>query len=290
MKSILLTLFVLNTAMAGFPIVKVIEMSGEYNNKKGTAYAEIADYDLEDVKISHKDIDVKFNKIEKNLILRDDNTSVQLKFDFDFLNVFSALSFEGVDIFSGGNKLDMNFDNLNIFVEEDTYHLNKVDLVSDVTQYNTDGRDISILNGLLLNGEVKMNYLDFGKTKASEINKELAIFNLAQLNAKEEKNKIDIPVIARYLNLNLAKGKFTGSVLLDSWVNAWIRMNGVVKNLEKENKLIITLERAKLGWFSIKGLLLRKVRNLGVESISVEGQNIIINMENVFSRGRNKSS
>jgi hypothetical protein len=289
MKIIILSILCLNFAFAGFPIVKVIEMSGDYNNKKGNAYAEVADYDLEDVRISHKDIEVKFNKIEKNLVLRDDNTTVQLKFDFDFLNVFSALAFEGVDIYSGGNKLDMNFDNLNIFVEQDTYHLNKVDLVSDVTQYNTDGRDISILNGLLLNGEVKMNYLDFGKTKTSQINKELEELNLGELKLND-KTKIDIPVIARYLNLKLSKGEFSGAVLLDSWINAWIRMNGVVKNLEKENKLIITLQRAKLGWFSIRGFLLRKVRDLKIETITVDGNNIIINMENVFSTGRGRSS
>ena len=86
MKLIILSIICINIAFAGFPIVKVIEMSGEYNNKKGIAYAEIADYDLDDVRISHKDIEVRFNKIEKNLVLRDDNTTVQLKFDFDFPN------------------------------------------------------------------------------------------------------------------------------------------------------------------------------------------------------------
>jgi len=288
MKVLIFSILLLNFAFAGFPIVKVINISGEYKDKKGTAYAEIASYDLEDVKISHKDIDVKFNKVQKNLILRDDNTTVELKFDFDFLNVFSALSFEGVDIFSGGNKLDMNLSDLNIFVEQDTFHLNRVVLTSDVTQYNTDGRDISILNGLLLNGEVKVNYLDFGKTKKEKLFQELRLAKLEELILEKE-NKIDIPVIARYLKLKLEKGDFSGAVLLDSWINAWVRLNGTVKNIEKENKLIINLQRAKLGWFSIKGFLLKKVRELDVDTITVEGNNIIVNMENVFSRGGNRS-
>lgn len=277
-------------SFAGFPIVKVVQISGEYQDKKGTAYAENASYDLEDVKISHRDIKVKFNKILKNLVLSDDNTTVELKFDFDFLNVFNSINFEGVDIFSGGNQLDMNLTDFNVFIDTDAYHLNRVVLSSDITQYNTDGQDISMLNGLLLNGELKVNYIDMGSVKTSKLKKELVEEEVVEaLNETLEKN-IQIPVIARYLSLKINKGAFTGAVLLDSWLNAWLRLNGSVENKEKEGKLIITLNKAKLGWFSIRRFLLRKVGELNTETISVDGNKIIIKLESVFSRGSGRSS
>ena len=111
-------------------------------------------------------------------------------------------------------------------------------------------------------------------------------------NNKNEKldKKISIPVIARYLNLKIEKGSFSGTVLLDSWLNAWLRMNGTIENKEKENRMEITLNRAKLGIFSIKGFLLRKVRDLDINTISVEGNKIIVNFEGVFSNRGSRSS
>lgn len=290
MKFLLLSFLISSFAMAGFPIVKVVQISGEYKDKKGTAYAENASYDLEDVKISHRDIEVKFNKILKNLVLHDDNTTVELKFDFDFLNVFNSVSFNGVDIFSGGNQLDMNLDDLNIFIEEDAYHLNRIVLSSDITQYNTDGRDISILNGILLNGELKVNYIDFGKVPTKTLKSDLDALSLSELKNDELNKAINIPVIARYLSLKIDKGEFTGAVLLDSWLNAWLRLNGSIENLEEKNQMIITLNRAKLGIFSIKSLLLRKVRELEVDTIKVDGDRIIVNLEGVFSNRGGRSS
>lgn len=290
MKIFILSCLLATISFAGFPIVKVVQISGEYQDKKGTAYAENASYDLEDVKISHRDIKVKFNKILKNLVLSDDNTTVELKFDFDFLNVFNSINFEGVDIFSGGNQLDMNLTDFNVFIDTDAYHLNRVVLSSDITQYNTDGQDISMLNGLLLNGELKVNYIDMGSVKTSKLKKELVEEEVVEaLNETLEKN-IQIPVIARYLSLKINKGAFTGAVLLDSWLNAWLRLNGSVENKEKEGKLIITLNKAKLGWFSIRRFLLRKVGELNTETISVDGNKIIIKLESVFSRGSGRSS
>lgn len=290
MKFLLLSFIISSFAMAGFPIVKVVQISGEYKDKKGTAYAENASYDLEDVKISHRDIEVKFNKILKNLVLHDDNTTVELKFDFDFLNVFNSVSFNGVDIFSGGNQLDMNLDDLNIFIEEDAYHLNRIVLSSDITQYNTDGRDISILNGILLNGELKVNYIDFGKVPTKTLKNDLDALSLSELKNDELNKAISIPVIARYLSLKIYKGEFTGAVLLDSWLNAWLRLNGSIENLEEKNQMIITLNKAKLGIFSIKSLLLRKVRELEVDTIKVDGDRIIVNLEGVFSNRGGRSS
>lgn len=290
MKSLIISLLIASFSFAGFPVVKVVQMSGEYKDKKGTAYAENASYDLEDVKISHRDIEVKFNKILKNLVLSDDNTTVELKFDFDFLNVFSSIAFEGVDIFSGDNQMDMNLDDFSVFIDSNAYHLNRVVMSSDITQYNTDGQDITMLNGLLLNGELKVNYIDMGSVKTKQLKEELKEQELTELvNDTLDKN-IQIPVIARYLSLKINKGEFNGAVLLDSWLNAWLRMNGTIENKEKENKLIITLNRAKLGIFSIRGFLLRKVRDLSPETISVDGNKIIINLESVFSTGSGRSS
>ena len=161
---------------------------------------------------------------------------------------------------------------------------------SDITQYNTDGQDITMLNGLLLNGELKVNYIDMGSVKTKQLKEELKEQELTELvNDTLDKN-IQIPVIARYLSLKINKGEFNGAVLLDSWLNAWLRMNGTIENKEKENKLIITLNRAKLGIFSIRGFLLRKVRDLSPETISVDGNKIIINLESVFSTGSGRSS
>lgn len=286
MKLIIILLLASSTLLAGFPLIKIVDLSGDYKDKRGKAVAEFASYDLEDVKIAHKNIEVDFNKLSKNLVLKDPNTTVELKFDFEFLNIFKALSFEAVDIFSGGSKVDMNLEDLNIFIDKSVYHFNTVKMNSDITQYNQDGRDISILNGLLLSGELNVNFIDFGNINSNRLKNDLEMSNLSPLIDSSFDKKISIPVIGRYFSFKITKGHFNGSVLLDSWLNAWLRIYGDIENNEKENTLEITLSRAKLGIFSVKRFLLNKIRNLNLDSISVEGNLIKVYLGKVLTQSR----
>ena len=67
----ILTLALLLTSVSSwgaFPLINFENLNGDYANGKGIAYAESGKYSIPPVvKISHKEIEVNFNKQQKNL-------------------------------------------------------------------------------------------------------------------------------------------------------------------------------------------------------------------------------
>jgi hypothetical protein len=290
MKFLIVSMLITSNALAAFPLAKFENLYGEFVNENGKAYAESAKYDLNQVKISHKEIEVKFNKKAKHLVIKDNNTTVELKFDFSFMNVFRFLSFEGVNMQSSLKNFVLNLDKLNLFIQPNDYVLDDMRVSTDLTQVNGPvSDDTTVLDGIVLNGEISIKSLSFGKIDDSFFMK-----SLIDENPEKSSEILDtfkpkaIPVTARNFVFNVKKGKFNGKVLLDSWINANLYIGGEIKNLAKENKLQINLQRAKLGYFSIKRLVLKNIKKLALDSVVVNGQVITVNLGKVLATSTKK--
>jgi len=283
-----MSLFICANALAGFPLVKFDGVYGEFENREGRAYAENAKYDLEQVKLSHKSIEVKFNNKVKNLVINDDSTTVELKFDFSFLNVFQSFSFDGVSMESSAKAFDLALDNLALHVKPKDYNAEELKISSDLSVINSDDLptgDIDILDGFVLNGSVSFKKLIFGNIDANNIMMQLISENPER--ESEIKSTFvglkSIPLKLRNLNLSTDKGIINGRVVLDSWVNANLYIGGRLVHRKIENNLEITLTKAKLGYFSIRRLVLREIRDLQVEAITVKGNLIVVDLGKVLS-------
>lgn len=280
----LLILILLSTSLSAwgsFPLIHFEGLSGDYANGKGVAYATSGKYTIPPVKISHKEIEVQFNKQQKNLVIRDDNTAVELGFDFSFLNVFRAVNFSGVDISSNQKKFTIFLKTLNIYIDPNEYQVREIEVLTDVSQMTDIGDDIDILDGFMVNGDLNITELSFG-----EINKEAMVSDLLFENPKREAQinhlfgKLkSIPVVAKNLRMVVRKKTFSGSVKLDSWVNLNAYLGGTMDYDEEANKLIINLLKARLGYFSIRRWALKSIRKLKLENITVSGTQIIIDLE-----------
>tara|TARA_Y100000780_G_scaffold132772_1_gene119417 strand:- start:129449 stop:130357 length:909 start_codon:yes stop_codon:yes gene_type:complete len=293
-KTLLIGLFLISSAWASFPLVKVDNISGTYSEKKGKAFAEHASYDLDVVKIDHKNIEVEFNNIEGNLVLNDPNTTVEINFDFSFLNVFRTIAFNGVNIVSTQKKFISNMNELRVFIEPTEYVLEEVELSSDISGIGGDLKEISILEGLITNGDLGVKTVNFGKIDSEKFRAQVIAENpdvkaeAYKMFSVNESTK-SIPVTGRNLRLVSKDQSFSGSLLLDSWINAWFYFGGKVENDPDAKKLYIDLYKAKIGIFSVRGLALRTIRNLNLESVSVEGNRIIVDFGEVLHAKPNDS-
>jgi len=286
MKKFVLSVCLLAASSYGaFPDFKVENITGVYENRHGTAFAEYANYDLEFVNIAHKNIHVKFNNVNKNLVLSDDNTTVRLKMDFSFLNVFNTLRFE--EVFAKSHKLGFNssLSSLHIFIDPSEYVLENIEIASDLSSTpNANGGEVDILEGFILNGDIAVEKISLAAPENQAFAKELKteypeLFKLA-------KKALNIPLIGRNLRLVMKEKTFSGSVLLDSWINAWLYLGGTLDYSKEKEKLRIGLKKAKLGIFNIRNFVLNKIRNLGLDTVSVEGDQIIVDLGQVpSSRG-----
>jgi hypothetical protein len=293
MKLLIISLLISTSAWAKFPLINFEGLSGDYVDKKGIAYAQSGKYEIPPVvKLSHNEIEVRFNKIQKNLVIKDANTTVELGFDFSFLNVFRAINFAGVDISSDQKKFRVFMESLNIYVDPNEYRIRDLDVVTDVSQIADVGDDIDILDGFMINGDLNITEASFGKITQNEM-----MNNLISENPEKEeeirkifsfvKIKKGIPLVARDLRMVVRKETFSGSVKLDSWINLNLYLGGKMEHKAKEKQLVINLLRAKLGYFSIRKWILRAIRNLNSENITIDGTKIIIDLEKTILSSRN---
>lgn len=284
-KTIMAACLMAASAFGAFPDFKVENISGVYEDRHGTAFAEYANYDLEFVNIAHKNIHVKFNNVNKNLVLSDDNTTVRLKMDFSFLNVFNTLKFEEVNAKSHKLGFNSSLKDLHIFIEPSEYVLENIEIASDLSSApGANGGDVDILEGFILNGDIAIQKISLAtpenKAFAKELKKEYPeLFKFAQ-------KALNIPLVGRNLRLVIKEKTFSGSVLLDSWINAWLYLGGTLDYAKDQEKLRIGLKKAKLGIFNIRNFVLNKIRNLGLDTVTVEGDQIIVDLGQVpSSRG-----
>lgn len=279
-------------SVAKFPEIDVQDLNGTYLDEKGSAHAMQARYVLPKVEIKHQDIDVIFDKMEKKLRISDPSTSVVLDFDFSFLNVFKSFEFSGVEIKSTDKIFSLQSDMLNLFINETSYDLEDFYVETDVRNIPTqDDEDITVIDGLILNALFRMKSLRFTDASRSEFFNDLRAENpehIVEINELENKKNVDklIPLVVRNVSYVVQEGVFNGKALMDSWINLWLRINGEMATNKENSEITIRLDRAKLGIFSIRGTLLKRVRGLNLEGVTVNKNTITINLETVILNQR----
>lgn len=292
MKFLVGLLITCQTAMAAFPIVDVQNISGDYLDGKGVAYAQKATYKLPKVKISHEHIDLKFSKVDKRLVISDPSTTVELEFDFSFLNVFKAFSFNNLDINSTDKLFTIYSESLDLYIDPKKYHLEEFKVETDIRNIPTqDDEDITILDGLILNAGLETKKLTFDQFD-DVIFDDLRSENpdqVAKINDFEMKSQaLEVPMIVRGIKLDVENGIFNGKALIDSYINLWLRIGGNITSNKTNTKIDIRLTKAKLGVFSIRGTLLGMVKRLNLDGVTVNGNIIHVDLKTVSSRNQTK--
>lgn len=277
-------------AYASFPEINVEELNGTYLDAKGRAHAMKAQYVLPKVEIKHENIDVVFDKVERKLRISDPSTSVTLDFDFSFLNIFKSFEFTGVEIKSTDKLFWVQSDVLNLFINDTSYNLDEFYVETDVRNIPTqDDEDISIVDGLILNAVFNTKTLRFSNVDKERFLEDLSAENTDKLEEisvlKADK---DIPVIVRNISYVVKDGVFHGKALMDSWINLWLRLSGKMSTNKENSELSIRLDRAKLGFFSIRGTLLKRVRALNLEGVQVIGNEIKVKLDTVILGNRRR--
>lgn len=282
MKAIILFVIMTSTATAAFPKIDMQNVQGRYLDEKGNAYAEKAHYELPKVKISHENISIDFNKKEKNLIISDPSTSVELEFDFSFLNIFKALSFDNLGIKSDSKVFTVTSESLDLYISPKKYHLEGFSIETDIRNIPIpNDEDITVIEGVIINSHLsikKVNFSNFDIIVFESLKAEnpRLTHHIKKLQTKAKSSIV--PMIIRNINCDIKDGKFTGKAKIDSYINLWLRVSGQITTDKENTFLDINLKKAKLGIFSIKYTLLKMLKSLNLDKITVSGSHIIVDL------------
>ena len=275
---IILSLLVASTiAQASLPELFFENVNGVYTDGKGSAHVMDAKYKIDNVLLMHKDIEVNFNKKEKNLVLLGPSTVVHFGFDFSFLNIFRIFDFKGVDVKLKEKDFTIKAKTLFTQIGKFDYNIDNLSLKAQIQDMDDPDNLDQILDSFITKGSVEVDKVLYTPVSINDFKKEL---HLDKINLETLKftNKM-IKAKLRWLKLDVTQGQIRGSVLVDSWINAWLRFSGKIVNMKKSKVLRIELTRAKLGYFGVKRFVLKALRKLESDNISVDGNviNISIN-------------
>lgn len=273
MKLFLCVMLLSTSVLAKFPLIDIQRMSGEYVEGEGKAYAEKAFYVIPKAKISHEQIEIDFSKLSKSILIKDPSTSVELEYDFSFLDVLKAFSFNELNIKSTDKLFTIVSDVFDIYIDPTKYHIEKFLVETDVRNIPTsDAQDISILDGIILNGRLeakKMQFKDFDLTLFDDLRLENP-GHKQEITKVQKSNKLSIPMIVRHMKFKADEGRIVGKALMDSYINLWFRVWATMKTNKRNSELIITVNKAKLGIFSIRSTLLKAIARLKLDKVNVD--------------------
>ncbi len=281
---IALSFYFTSAAYALFPIIDIKNINGDYLDETGKAHAEKAYYELPSVKIRHSDIKIKVDKKEKNLVISDPNTSVELDFDFSFLNVFKAFSFDNMQIKSDKKIFSVTSSDLDLYISPTKYELSEAYIETDVTNLDIgNGDDIDIADGLLLNGLLKIksiHFSDFDDVVFEDLLNENPDMADSVATLLKKRGQSLIPMVIRFVNFQIKKGTFSGVSKIDSYINLWLRTRGTVKADREKEIYEVHLQKAKLGIFSIRGTIMKMIKKLNLDGVTVKGHKVYIDLSN----------
>ena len=272
----ILSFLYLSSAHGFFPVIHGENLSGDYKHRVGSAFADTLSYKIDRVNLSHQNIQIDVNKGEKHLIINDNNTTVELNFNFSFLNVFEELSFQNLCIESQARSFNVNGKKVNLYFSPEQLVLENVKFNSLVKTKDL-ADDFDFLAGFISHSELSIDRIDLGNImkKTGEIL--LSEFPESE-DIKSFASQKTIPVLVKKIQLNINEGVFNGSAKVDSYINLWPKISGIVETISNGKTLHIHLEKAKIGIFSVRGLLLRMLSKLGIEQLKIEGNHIYINV------------
>ncbi|MCT4643212.1 MAG: hypothetical protein N4A33_13055 [Bacteriovoracaceae bacterium] len=264
------------SSYGALPALDFKNVEGAYDSQKGSAYAMYAKYKIDSVLLTHTDINVTFNMDKKNLVLQGPNTEVHFGFDFSFLNIFQSASFFGVDIFLNKEEFVTTAPSLEANIGDYNYSIKNVDFYAKMLEKAPSDELDHILDSFISRGHIKVNKVKYKVSSKKIIKNDLLSDEVDLTKIKFNKNFSSIRATLKNLDLTVNDGKVKGRVYIDSWINAWLRFNGKIRNMKKSKSVEIELNYAKLGIFKVKKFVLRALRKLESDKIKVKGNIITI--------------
>lgn len=284
MSKILITFltFISVQAFAALPLINIDNMSGDYRDSKGNAHAEAGKYIIRNIRISHQDLFLSFDKKEKSLEIKDGTTLVTIDSQFNFLDIFKSFSFEYVDVVSNKKTFSINAESFDLFLAPRNYTFSDVKITTDISHLPQSERERStIIDSLLVDANFKIQKIkrtrpesDFYSDLAGENPKHQA--EIAKLY--DASKFLSLPMIIRYVDFDVKNGELSGMAKVDSYINLWFRAWGSVKSNKDNSFLKITIRQAKLGYFTITRTFLRMVKALNLDNVTVKGNVITLKL------------
>lgn len=287
MRICLFLIFLSVSAFAKFPLIRMEGLTGSFVDSRGRAYAKSALYDLDQVLISHKNIEVEISKPKKSLVIRDPSTTVNIKFDFSFIDIFTSFDFGDLDISSEKYDFTVSSKSALFNIQDQRYELTNI-LMKTENDENDVSTDMTVIEGITKNSSISIDRIAIFDSIAKDLIDQIAKDNnssrkdVRKVVTLSNEKSIFRRTYVKNLNLEVKEKVLRGYAWVDSIVNFRFYFGGDVKAIKTPNKeefLIVRLGYIRAGVFSIKRIVLKQLRKLKLNNVEIRGDKIFIKIK-----------
>jgi hypothetical protein len=275
---VLTTVLVSTSVFAVFPKIEIKGLTGSYSDMEGVASASSASYQFEPVKIKHSAITLDLSRSTREVNINDGTTSVDINVNLAFLDVLKSFDFHDTNVASNLKTFEIDSGVFNINIDKKEIFIKDLYLFSDLQNKPEVNDETSILDGFIMNAELKSRSIDFKSIAVKEFLKELMRENpmLAEELEKELGKRIRIPLIIRNTHVSVKDGVFKVFAKIDSWINAKFILNGAANYNKKTSMLELQINKVKIGIFKVTKTLLKLLKKQNLGNVKVVGNKILI--------------
>lgn len=277
MKTIVsLTLLLLSyTLFAGdkfYPSIGVLNAHLEYNGTDGKGHVEKAKYKVTKmVEIQHDRLDFVVTTPEKKIIFNDVENSVTIDTGFD-LNFLNGANLTIESAFFDAKEANFRSEEGEILLKKQRIRYKKLRGDADFKLIKRSVNELPISNA-----NIYFSNLNLRMSKA--------VKKVIEELVAEEKS---LSFLKKYLDaeyyylfnggIHLKNGHFWGSAWLDKLINIKIKFDTQVSLQDNDKLLVIDVKKIKASLVSVKGKVLKAIKDAAIKNVKVEGDKILISL------------
>lgn len=266
-------------AQLEFDKIDLKNFTVDYRDSKGSASFEKLSAKIGDYSLSFKDYQIDLIKEDDKIVFQKEDTSLLIeKIQGSVIDSVSVLSLDNASLYVEPEvALKFYMDGGEFELGDGVQSLGQVSFECK-SERGRDGDVMSFLRPCFKLGQLSIPYLNISEFSKDSMAKVFPIEEIENQDFSEQIKKIKGPDSLKEIKLFIANNRYNLSLKTKFVLNLKLKMQGKAMYQEDQNRVVFTVEKAKIGFFSVRKLILKEIQKAGIKNVQVFGYNIIINL------------
>lgn len=271
--------FTASAAGMEFKKVDMRNFTVDYRNGIGTAAFEFLDVKVGDFSLNFSDYQVDVNKDGDKIIFAKEDTSLLVeKIQGSVLDSIGVLALHNASFLIDPEvALKFHMDGGEFEMGDGVHSLGSLSLECK-SERSRNGDVMSFLRPCFKLGRLAIPELNINDLSKDTIGAFFPVDEIEAEDLSEQVKKLKGPDVLKDINLMIYKNKYTLSLKTKFIVNLKLKMEGSAVYQEEQNRIVLSVDKAKVGWFSVRKKVMKEIKKAGIKNVQVFGYNIIINL------------
>lgn len=262
-----------------FDKVELKNFTVEYRDSKGTASFEKISAKVGDYALAFSDYQIDITKKDDNILFQKEDTAL-------LIEQIQGSVFDSVSILALNNAslsvepevaFKFHMDGGEFELGDGIQSLGQMSMECKSSR-GRNGDVMSFLRPCFELGQLSIPYLNISDFSKSTVAKAFPIEEIENQDFSEEIKKIKGPDSLKEIKLFIANNKYNLSLKTKFIFNLKLKMSGSATYQEEQNRIVFSVEKAKIGLFSVRKKILKEIQDAKIKNVQVFGYNVIINL------------